>query len=597
MALKLDQQNVQSPIPALAGSLEHYVAIFKPGPVDAGTTNGGTVSHASSAFHPKVSEVYILHVRFLPIVGRELRVAARHRQTYRSRMRFVILSSLLAAVLLLTSDGASLAAGNTLFPMLVNLALLFCLVAGVRHAADCLSEEKREGTLGLLFLTDLRGHDVVLGKLVAVSTRLFQGLIAFVPVLSVGLLLGGLSLGEFWRVTAILVNILFFTLCVALWISTMSVRADRALAMTSLALLVLLGLPILGDWLLVRLVHTPSGVLEWASPVAAAAQTPDLAYQAAPRRFWTALILNHLFGWSFLLCASFVLPRSWNAPAQRVLLKPVIRGSADRPGPGAKSAPLRRAMLDQNPILWLAARNERGRWLLWALVAGAILVSAAGLLLTWGLGSYALGISAVLQLGVALVLKVWVAWRSCATLAEARRTGAVELLLATPIKIEEIIRGHWQALQRFFLWPVVVATLLYLVPLAAPFLAPNPAGNTMLAWPSPVLALLGMATLVLDLVALAWVGMWMGLSQTRRVQAFAKTLLYAMIIPTVVFCLPNMVFALFWISWARRKLEHEFRSAAQERWAPAPAVVPSTAVPAGVPPLISAKIPREAIDL
>ena len=30
--------------------------------------------------------------------------------------------------------------------------------------ADCLSEEKREGTLGLLFLTDLRGYDIVVSS-------------------------------------------------------------------------------------------------------------------------------------------------------------------------------------------------------------------------------------------------------------------------------------------------------------------------------------------------------------------------------------------------------------------------------------------------
>lgn len=42
---------------------------------------------------------------------------------------------------------------KTLFVALGVLALGFCLFAGVFLTADCLSEEKREGTLGLLFLT------------------------------------------------------------------------------------------------------------------------------------------------------------------------------------------------------------------------------------------------------------------------------------------------------------------------------------------------------------------------------------------------------------------------------------------------------------
>ena len=35
-------------------------------------------------------------------------------------------------------------------------------LCAMRNTADSLSAEKREGTLGLLFLTDLRGYDVVL---------------------------------------------------------------------------------------------------------------------------------------------------------------------------------------------------------------------------------------------------------------------------------------------------------------------------------------------------------------------------------------------------------------------------------------------------
>src|ERR1044071_9279281 len=42
-----------------------------------------------------------------------------------------------------------------------------CVLAPILLTADCVSRERREGTLGLLFLTDLRGIDVILGKLAA----------------------------------------------------------------------------------------------------------------------------------------------------------------------------------------------------------------------------------------------------------------------------------------------------------------------------------------------------------------------------------------------------------------------------------------------
>jgi hypothetical protein len=81
------------------------------------------------------------------------------------------------------------------------LAFIWCLFEGPRNTADALSEEKREGTLGLLFLTDLKGYDVVLGKLLATSLTSFYGVLAIVPPLSIPLLLGGVTVGSSgaWR--------------------------------------------------------------------------------------------------------------------------------------------------------------------------------------------------------------------------------------------------------------------------------------------------------------------------------------------------------------------------------------------------------------
>src|SRR5437870_13458009 len=108
----------------------------------------------------------------LAIVERELRVAARQRATYRIRF-----GAVLGALALMTWKLLSFAwqqaptsqQGRSLFVTLAVLAFIYCLFVGVRVTSDCISEEKREGTLGLLFLTDLKGIDVVLGKLTATS--------------------------------------------------------------------------------------------------------------------------------------------------------------------------------------------------------------------------------------------------------------------------------------------------------------------------------------------------------------------------------------------------------------------------------------------
>src|SRR5438552_7786434 len=109
---------------------------------------------------------------FLPIVDRELRVASRRRTTYLARIGAAALVILIFGGLQLTQAfrlGSFFTAGQTQFFVLKWLGFLFACSAGVFLTSDALSEEKREGTLGLLFLTDLRGYDVVPGKFLSHS--------------------------------------------------------------------------------------------------------------------------------------------------------------------------------------------------------------------------------------------------------------------------------------------------------------------------------------------------------------------------------------------------------------------------------------------
>jgi len=100
----------------------------------------------------------------LPIVERELRVAARRRSTYTVRVLVALAAMLILAGTLWTLTGRGTPSsqhGRFLYRALLVIGFTYCLLAGARATADCLSEEKREGTLGLLFLTDLKGYDVV----------------------------------------------------------------------------------------------------------------------------------------------------------------------------------------------------------------------------------------------------------------------------------------------------------------------------------------------------------------------------------------------------------------------------------------------------
>src|ERR1051326_1664336 len=102
---------------------------------------------------------------FLPIVERELRVGARRHATYSARSVVALVAILLSVFLYLANPRAAVQdVAQRIFQGLTVLAMFYGLLGGRRLTADALSEEKREGTLGLLFLTDLKGYDVVLGR-------------------------------------------------------------------------------------------------------------------------------------------------------------------------------------------------------------------------------------------------------------------------------------------------------------------------------------------------------------------------------------------------------------------------------------------------
>jgi len=181
---------------------------------------------------------------FLPIVARELRVAARRRGTFWTRTAVALGAIVTGAFFYLANLGtpAEIVA-QRIFMGLMALSIFFCLFAGRLLTADCLSEEKRQGTLGLLFLTDLEGYDIVLGKLAATSLNGFYSLLAVFPVLAVPLLLGGIANGEFWRVVLVLANSFLFSLAVGIFVSSLSRETRRAMGGNLLVMLLLIGVP------------------------------------------------------------------------------------------------------------------------------------------------------------------------------------------------------------------------------------------------------------------------------------------------------------------------------------------------------------------
>ena len=199
-------------------------------------------------------------MNFFPIVIRELLVAARSASTYRTRFWTPVAGLVITSVVVFAMGGRAVPGatqGPVLFTSLAVLGLAYSLFTGVRATADCLSFEKRDGTLGLLFLTDLRGIDVVLGKLSATSLSSIYGLVALVPILAIPLQMGGVTGMLFFQVVLCLLNALFLSLAVGMLVSALSIH-DRK-AMTAAALTI--GSLALGPFALLVYAETLDGPL------------------------------------------------------------------------------------------------------------------------------------------------------------------------------------------------------------------------------------------------------------------------------------------------------------------------------------------------
>src|SRR6266487_3183782 len=183
-------------------------------------------------------------MRFLPVVERELRMAARRRSTYGLRLLVALAAfSLTLWICTLPARGQPpTELGKSLFAVLTIMSFAYCLLIGPFLTTDTISSEKREGTLGLLFLTDLRGFDVVLGKWAATSLAAFYGLVAVLPALAIPMLIGGVTPGEYTRTALAVINAILFSLTAGMFVSAISRDQTKAILGSLILVLTLSGL-------------------------------------------------------------------------------------------------------------------------------------------------------------------------------------------------------------------------------------------------------------------------------------------------------------------------------------------------------------------
>jgi hypothetical protein len=449
-------------------------------------------------------------MNFLPIANRELQVTARRAMTYYWRSLSALNAACITLGFLLVGFGGGMtasAAGELTFQILSGIGFGLAAGAGALITSDCISEERRNGTLAFLFLTDLRGYDIVLGKLARLSTPICC-LTATFPALGFTMLLGGVSIGDFAKVSLTVLNALFFFSALGLLVSACSWngRAAVSAAMAGVVIfaapmmVAMLGLDLSGPKMAL-LLPTPGGAF------LAALYSASIPV-SKPNFFWS-LAVSHALGWLFIAAASRMVVRNF---------------AREAPQPAMQS----RSVGDANPATALYARSMEQVLcrpvLLLALLVVMITVSA---MLISPAGWYDIPTFLCIVLGMHLILKYWAAHSACRSLPLRRQSGELEILLTTPLDGDAILLGSTTAIKRQLFWP-------FLFVVAADGVLLILGWRKLGLWDG-----FGFAGLMLfeflwfvgNLYTLTWFGLFMGMKYSSHAKALGRTLFYVLFLP------------------------------------------------------------------
>jgi len=352
---------------------------------------------------------------FLPVIDRELRAEAR--SPYHHWLRLTGAGAVLVYFVAVAQgfDGPSSFLGRQLFGALASASILLTLVLTPQLTADCLSREKREGTLGLLLLTPLTSSEIVVGKSVVHLLRALTVLTALAPLFVVPMLMGGV---QAWEVSAALLGNLaaaMLGLAAGLLASSSSSEWMRAFVLAEFLALAM------------AVIAFPLGLIfgRLGGPVIGSAVLVGLA-------------TGNL--WLVILSVSWRLKGNW----QRELVAPPqprwTLTFADSQFLGRVFRWNKGRTLDRNPIAWLqeyswTARLTKWGWLLLA-IFGQVFGSRN---LMW-------------------VLIAAIAFAAVGSFRRELQAGSLELLLVTPVREHQLITGRLWGLFCHFLPAVMVWT-------------------------------------------------------------------------------------------------------------------------------------------
>lgn len=407
-----------------------------------------------------------------PVIERELRVEARKRGTYYARFLWG-LAGVGVLAFVVGVAGPKIQDGSYLFAVIhASLLTMFLLLAPM-IAADSISRERREGTLGLLFLTPLTARHVILGKLASHLLRLFYFWLMFIPFLLLPALAGGVTADQFLVSIAVLFSVLLIGIAAGMIASAVSISVSVAVFR---ALLLSVALYVAFSAIAVNL---PAKYLArgfyFEEPAIIRLFVIGPFFLFFPGQFM--MISSRMFGAANLssLVAVALLALSFLATLFAIIFcARKIQGYVESSIPSPRRVALRKKFLtpvlwkerfrrsmneklSRNPFVWLEYREAWARAARFAAVLALVVIENFLVISEPSLDGFLI---AQFYMLVALIAAITL--KSATSFQYEKQSGAVELILVTPITEETLVSGRLRAVLSYYM-PICVALVGFIL--------------------------------------------------------------------------------------------------------------------------------------
>ena len=353
------------------------------------------------------------------VIVRELRAESRRAANYWLRVVAAGALIFVFASIMLASDLSPSTLGVALFSALSRTLWFALLILVPLMTADCVSREKREGTLGLLFLTPLTVLDVIAGKATIHVLRALTLFLAALPLLGLPAVLGGVDWRWILSAAVDQANVVLLGIAAGIYASTRGGSTIQVMVLAEgwavgLAAISFFGIRLLASVLLMR----------WIRP-------------APLVRFLGISVAFSLILFLLLLAASVRrLQETWQeesaAPEQPRWVK--LFSNSDFWQSFFRWDTSR--TLGRNPVAWLQEYSWTARLTKWGWF---VLVLLAEFVLLMEDVSYR---SPLWQPLVLVALGLGVAFSAVGSFRREQETGLLELLLVTPLSVRQFIGGR-----------------------------------------------------------------------------------------------------------------------------------------------------------